>query len=43
MNEPVLVEANVTSTDVADVVLKFRRRGEEWFNVSMVFNAAIGL
>jgi hypothetical protein len=43
VNEPVLVEANVTSTDVTDVTLKFRRQGEQWYNVSMVLNATTGL
>jgi hypothetical protein len=38
INEPLLVRANVTDSDVESVILMFRRLNEQWFNVSMVFN-----
>ena len=43
MNEPVLVNLNVTVPDVEYAVLSFRRPSEEWYKVSMVFNATTAL
>lgn len=38
VDEPVLVEANVSGPNVEHVLLKFRRQDGQWFNVTMVFN-----
>lgn len=43
VNEPILIKANVTGTDIETVTLKFRRQGTQWFNVSMLFNATENL
>jgi hypothetical protein len=37
-NEPVVVKANVSNA--AQVLLKFSKQSEDWFNVSMVYNAS---
>lgn len=42
IRESVLVKVNVTGFVVEQVVLKFRKQGEQWFNVSMLFNGTEG-
>lgn len=41
-NEPVRVEVNATGP-VEEVLLKFRRTGEQWYNTSMNFNDTEGV
>jgi hypothetical protein len=42
MKEPVLVKVDAVGS-IQQAVLKFRKQGEDWFNVSMKFNSTEGL
>jgi hypothetical protein len=43
INEPVLIKMNVVGGSAEAVLLRFRRQGGAWFNVSMSFNATESL